>query len=116
MAKVIEFHTRALPSEGVGALVALPMLDAAAAVVSQTATRVTAGFTPARAPAEPKPPRRVAIFTGSFDPPTTYHRRVARMLRGRGFDEVIVRPNGPRANHRETEHAAPIQDRKSTRL
>jgi NAD kinase len=29
-------------------------------------------------------------------------------LRGHGFDEVIVRPNGPRNDHDEVEHAAPI--------
>ena len=41
--------------------------------------------------------RRVAVFTGSFDPPTTYHRKVAQLLRQQGFDEVIVRPTAPRA-------------------
>jgi NAD kinase/nicotinic acid mononucleotide adenylyltransferase len=50
----------------------------------------------------------VAVFTGSFDPPTTFHRRVAQLLRDRGFDEVIVRPTGPRQDHPEGEHAAPI--------
>ena len=43
--------------------------------------------------------RKVVVFTGSFDPPTTYHRRVAQLLRARGFDEVIVRPSGPRCDH-----------------
>ena len=54
------------------------------------------------------PARKVAVFTGSFDPPTTYHRRVAKMLRGRGFDEVIVRPTGPRCDDPPIEHAAPL--------
>lgn len=53
-------------------------------------------------------PRRVAVFTGSFDPPTTYHCRVARAIRGLGFDEVVVRPTGPRLDKPEGEHAAPI--------
>ncbi len=48
------------------------------------------------------------MFTGSFDPPTTYHRRVAKLLRARGFDEVIVRPAGPRCDRTEIEHAKPI--------
>lgn len=52
--------------------------------------------------------RKVAVFTGSFDPPTTYHRRVAQLLRARGFDEVIVRPSGPRCDHPDGEHAAPV--------
>ncbi len=53
-------------------------------------------------------PRRIAIFTGSFDPPTTYHRKVAIGLRERGFDEVIVRPSGPRDYLPNGEHADPI--------
>lgn len=52
--------------------------------------------------------RKVAVFTGSFDPPTTYHRRVAQLLRVRGFDEVVVRPSGPRCEHPDGEHAAPV--------
>ena len=54
------------------------------------------------------PPCKVAVFTGSFDPPTTYHRRVAQLLRERGFEEVIVRPSGPRPEHPDGEHAAPV--------
>ncbi len=46
--------------------------------------------------AQPKQSRKVAVYTGSFDPPTTYHRHVAQLVRDRGFDEVIVRPTGPR--------------------
>ena len=90
-------------SEGVGALLALPILDAAAAIASQT-TRRTRSFEQV----VPIKRRKVAIFTGSFDPPTTFHRRVAMLLRERGFDEVIVRPNGPRGDTNELEHAAPI--------
>jgi NAD kinase/nicotinic acid mononucleotide adenylyltransferase len=52
--------------------------------------------------------RKVAVFTGSFDPPTAYHRKVARLLRERGFDEVIVRPTAPRDGSADGEHAAPV--------
>jgi NAD+ kinase len=53
-------------------------------------------------------PHTVAVFTGSFDPPTTFHRKAAQLIRSRGFDEVIVRPTGPRCDHPDGEHAAPI--------
>ena len=59
-------------------------------------------------PARDRPDRKVAVFTGSFDPPTTYHRRVAELVRDRGFDEVIVRPTAPRADSPDGEHAAPV--------
>jgi len=52
--------------------------------------------------------RKVAIFTGSFDPPTTFHRNVAQLLRERGFDQVIIRITGQRGARPEAEHAAPI--------
>jgi len=52
--------------------------------------------------------RRVAVFTGSFDPPTNYHRKVAQILLARGFHEVIVRPTAPRAESPDGEHAAPV--------
>lgn len=52
--------------------------------------------------------RKVAVFTGSFDPPTTFHRRVAQRLCAGGFDEVIVRPSGPRSDQPNGEHAAPV--------
>ncbi|MCE9564249.1 MAG: NAD(+)/NADH kinase [Planctomycetes bacterium] len=52
--------------------------------------------------------RKVAVFTGSFDPPTTFHRKVAQLLRERGFDEVILRLTGPRCDRPDAEHAAPI--------
>ena len=90
-------------SEGVGALFAFPALDAAAAVVAGVARR-----TRAHEQVVSVRRRKVAIFTGSFDPPTTFHRRVATMLRERGFDEVIVRPNGPKGDADEQEHASPI--------
>lgn len=54
------------------------------------------------------PTRRVAVFTGSFDPPTAFHRRVAALLRARGFDEVVVRPTGPRCDSPDGEHATPV--------
>src|SRR5580704_11077227 len=57
---------------------------------------------------QPKTVRKIAVFTGSFDPPTTFHRRVARLVRGLGFDEVIVRPSGPRSDQPDDEHAAPL--------
>ncbi|HEV3384584.1 MAG TPA: NAD(+)/NADH kinase [Gemmata sp.] len=79
--------------------------------ILQTAkgSRETAGTeSSAYLPPLPKPTRKVAVFTGSFDPPTTYHRRVARLVRERGFDEVIVRPTGPRPHQPDDEHAAPI--------
>ena len=91
---------------GVGALLAFPLIDAAAAIAASWQAAASA-----REPhpaAEPKPARRVAVFTGSFDPPTTYHRRVARLVRERGFDEVIVRPTGPRLDRPDEEHAAPL--------
>lgn len=52
--------------------------------------------------------RQLAVFTGSFDPPTTFHRKVARTLRERGFDEVIVRPTAPRPDRPDGEHATPV--------
>ncbi len=52
--------------------------------------------------------RKVAVFTGSFDPPTTFHRKVVELLRDRGFDEVIVRPTSPRAKRDNGEHATPL--------
>ena len=52
--------------------------------------------------------RKVAVFTGSFDPPTAFHRRVAKSLRDRGFDEVVVRPTVPRDGSPDGEHATPI--------
>ncbi|HEY1189048.1 MAG TPA: NAD(+)/NADH kinase, partial [Gemmata sp.] len=58
--------------------------------------------------ARAKRARKVAVFTGSFDPPTTFHRRVVEQLLARGFEEVIVRPSGPRCNTPEVEHAKPV--------
>jgi NAD kinase len=52
--------------------------------------------------------RKVAVFTGSFDPPTTFHRKVIRELRDRGFDEVIVRPTAQRPDRPDGEHAEPV--------
>jgi NAD kinase/nicotinic acid mononucleotide adenylyltransferase len=90
-------------SDGVAALLTFQQLDAAAAVVARTARRVRP-----RDQVVAVRRRKVALFTGSFDPPTTFHRRVAKLLRARGFDEVIVRPNGPRPDGAGDEHAQPI--------
>ena len=51
---------------------------------------------------------KIAIYTGSFDPPSLFHRAVAEQLRAAGFDEVIIRPAGPRSDTAAVEHAAPI--------
>lgn len=53
-------------------------------------------------------PRKVAVFTGSFDPPTTFHWRAAAALRERGFDEVVLRLNAPRCDSPDGEHATPL--------
>ncbi len=52
--------------------------------------------------------RKVAIFTGSFDPPTNYHREAVRRLLQAGFEEVIVRPTVPRRTPSDGEHAEPL--------
>jgi NAD kinase/nicotinic acid mononucleotide adenylyltransferase len=56
----------------------------------------------------PERKRRIAVFTGSFDPPTNYHRRVVQLVLARGFDEVIVRPTAARETPADGEHAAPV--------
>jgi NAD kinase/nicotinic acid mononucleotide adenylyltransferase len=56
----------------------------------------------------PERKRRVAVFTGSFDPPTNYHRRVVQLVLDRGFDEVVVRPTAARETPSDGEHAAPV--------
>ncbi len=96
-------RTSPVPSDGFDTLLALQQLDAVAAVVSRTARRIHP-----RDHVVPVKRRKVAIFTGSFDPPTTFHRRVAKLLCGQGFDEVIVRPNGPRYDNDADEHALPL--------
>jgi NAD+ kinase len=90
-------------SDGLGALLAFQQLDAAVAIITDTARRIRG-----RDQVVSIKRRKIAIFTGSFDPPSTFHRRVAKMLRGNGFDEVIVRPNGPKCEGNEDEHALPI--------
>jgi nicotinate (nicotinamide) nucleotide adenylyltransferase len=52
--------------------------------------------------------RRVAVFTGTFDPPTRYHRNAAEALIRQGFDEVVISPTGPQAGRGEPEHAAAL--------
>jgi NAD kinase/NaMN:DMB phosphoribosyltransferase len=101
-AQVIEDPAAAAQSDGLGAVLAFQSLDAAAAVVAHAARRVRG-----RDQVVSVKRRKVAVFTGSFDPPTTFHRRVAQVLRDRGFDEVIVRPNGPKGGD-EDAHALPI--------
>jgi len=88
-------------AEGVGALLALPMLDAAAAFVSNSTP--LSELLPVRVKR-----KRIAVFGSTFDPPTTFHRHVAELIRAKGFDEVIVRPTGPRCEDRDDEHAAPL--------
>ncbi|MBA4065868.1 MAG: hypothetical protein C0501_19545 [Isosphaera sp.] len=63
---------------------------------------------PPGSPSESPVPPRVAVFTGSFDPPTAFHRRVAGLLRDRGFAEVVVRPTVPRPDRPDGEHADPV--------
>ncbi len=91
------------PSDGLGAVLAFRALDAAASIVTNTARRISG-----REQVVSIKRRKIAIFTGSFDPPSTFHRRVAKTLRANGFDEVIVRPNGPKCGSYEIEHATPI--------
>jgi NAD+ kinase len=47
----------------------------------------------------------VAVFTGSFDPPVRFHRRVAELLAAK-FDRVAVVPGGPRPG-KGRNHASP---------
>jgi NAD kinase/NaMN:DMB phosphoribosyltransferase len=95
--------------QGIGALLAFPLLDAAAAIAPAVLPGQAAGTAPAASvAAQPRPARRVAVFTGSFDPPTIYHRRVASLVHSLGFHEVIVRPTGRRSIQTDGEHAAPI--------
>lgn len=103
IAKRLSVTAAKLIDGGESPLLAFPLLDAAVALLA------SAGPLPESLPAaESKLSRRVAVFTGSFDPPTTFHRKVARLVRGRGFDEVVVRPSGPRCDPPDGEHAAPI--------
>jgi NAD kinase/NaMN:DMB phosphoribosyltransferase len=102
--KVLRRTSQTPQVEGLNALLAFPLLDAAATIVTKTETREPQERTQVRV----KSKRKIAVFTGSFDPPTTYHRRVVIQLRERGFDEVIVRPAGPRCDRPEIEHAKPI--------
>jgi NAD kinase/nicotinic acid mononucleotide adenylyltransferase/NaMN:DMB phosphoribosyltransferase len=90
-------------ADGFGALLAFQHLDATATVVTNAARRISG-----RDQVVSVKRRKVAIFTGSFDPPSAYHRRVAKMLRANGFDEVIIRPNGPKCDSYEVDHAGPI--------
>ncbi len=42
-------------------------------------------------------PRRIVVFSGSFNPPAAHHRSVAEEL-AKHFDEVVVVPGGPRTD------------------
>jgi NAD+ kinase len=53
-------------------------------------------------------PRRVALYTGYFDPPTRFHRHVADRLLAAGFAEVVIRPDQPRDDRPDDEHAAAV--------
>ena len=50
--------------------------------------------------------RKVAVYTGSFDPPTRFHRTIAERLHAEGIDEVIIHPDARRSDR--PEHAVPI--------
>jgi nicotinate (nicotinamide) nucleotide adenylyltransferase len=52
------------------------------------------------------PLRRVALFTGSFDPPSRFHRDVAERLAKEGFDEVVIWPTGRPPGRDQAEHAS----------
>ncbi|MBN9518263.1 NAD(+)/NADH kinase, partial [bacterium] len=52
--------------------------------------------------------RRVALYTGYFDPPTRFHRTVVDRLRAAGFTEVVIRPDYPRPDSADAEHAGAV--------
>ncbi|MGC4002329.1 MAG: NAD(+)/NADH kinase [Pirellulales bacterium] len=49
--------------------------------------------------------KKVAIYASTFDPPSKYHRRVVESILAKGFDEVLIRPAGPRPRQLNREHA-----------
>ncbi|HEY2785417.1 MAG TPA: NAD(+)/NADH kinase [Fimbriiglobus sp.] len=49
----------------------------------------------------------LAVFTGSFDPPVRFHRRVAELLAAR-FDAVVVVPGGPRPGRKANGVSKPV--------
>jgi len=51
--------------------------------------------------------RRIAVFSGSFNPPAAHHRTVAEEL-AKHFDEVIVVPGGPRTDRPTSGPTDPI--------
>src|SRR5262249_28075731 len=51
---------------------------------------------------------KLAVFAGSFDPPTVFHREAVRALLGSGFDRVVILPTSARPGLGEREHAAPV--------
>ena len=54
------------------------------------------------------PQRRIAVYAGSFDPPTRSQREDVIKLLKSGFDEVVVCPLGPRVDVGEHQHASPL--------
>ncbi len=52
--------------------------------------------------------RRIALYAGYFDPPTRFHREVAGRLRAAGFAEVVIRPDHPRPDRPDAEHAGAV--------
>jgi NAD+ kinase len=57
---------------------------------------------------EPPLPRSIAIFMGTFDPPTLSHRETVQRLVHAGFDEVVICPTGPRAGVRDHQNTSPL--------
>lgn len=51
--------------------------------------------------------KRIALFGGSFNPPTVFHRAIGEEL-ARVFDEVIVLPCGPRPDKLTTSDIDPV--------
>ncbi len=56
----------------------------------------------------PPRPLKIALYAGSFDPPTRSQRCDVERLLEYGFDEVVVCPVVPRSTTVEHEHASPL--------
>jgi len=56
----------------------------------------------------PTPQLRIAIYAGSFDPPTRSQRHDIELLLQQGFDEVVVCPVVPKSPVDEHVHASPM--------
>lgn len=57
---------------------------------------------------DPPQTRSVAIFMGTFDPPTLSHRETVQRLVQAGFDEVVICPTGPRTGVRDHQNTSPL--------